>query len=402
MTTSIKDLTTPTTPDQAKASIYDTLAVLGVDTTSWRPGAVVRTIITAVAILFAATTKLIAEIAKSAFLETAAGDWLTLVARYVYRLERFEPTFATAQLAVVNTGGGIYDLDPGDLVVRNPATDAAYTNLAAIKLTAGASISIGIVAVEAGSDSTSAVGAISELVTALPGVGCSNLTAAVGLDAEQDDSLRQRCRDWLGARSSNGPADAHAFKARNAKRADGTPIGVNRMRIVKNGKGTAFFYVATASGDVAAEDLPAVREAIAAVAPPGFTPQTVSARRKALDVTYRIWLDGPSGMTDAELEAKIAKAIGAYLAQVPIGGYVIDAEELDFDVGPLQSIPLEGVRNAIGSASPRIYHVELLQPTEIPATKFEDAPTLGTIVADSITLAPQEQVIVIGGNAYLH
>ena len=99
MTVSIDDLTTPVTRDEAKASIYDAMGTVGVSTTAWRPGAVVRTMVAAIAILFAACTSLMAKIAKSGFLEFAVGTWLTLVARHVYGVERLleDPTVGRAE-----------------------------------------------------------------------------------------------------------------------------------------------------------------------------------------------------------------------------------------------------------------------------------------------------------------
>src|SRR5687767_5936032 len=107
----IESLTTPVTKDEAKEAIYEALATVGVNTTTWKPGAVVRTLVAIVAILFAACTNLIAEIAKSGFLELTSGSWLTLVARYVYGVTRLEATFGTGTLTLINSGGGVYDVD---------------------------------------------------------------------------------------------------------------------------------------------------------------------------------------------------------------------------------------------------------------------------------------------------
>lgn len=392
MTVSIEDLTTPVTRDQAKASIYQTLATVGVDTTSWKPGAVVRTMIAAVAILFAATTNLIAELAKSAFLELAVGSWLTLVARYVYGNERFEATFGTGKLTLVNSGGGIYDLDPGDLVVRNPDTDKTYTNVAVLHLGASATQTIDIIAQEAGADSTSTIGTIVSVVTGVPSaVSCSNPTAVVGTDEEEDEPLKIRCRDKLGARSANGPSDAHASIARNAKRADGSAIGVNRVRIVNDGKGNGYFYLATPSGGVPGDaedistDLGVINDQIQRqVAPLGFTAHTRSAVAYALDVSYSVWMLDTSNLTTAQVEQKIAAALGAYLKNIPIGGYVIDGEP--------GRIYLDGLRTAIKNAVPEIFHVALTVPaTDIDLNVLE-APTIGT--ATALGIAVQQQRVI--------
>src|SRR3989304_1758463 len=84
----LAELTTPLTVDEIKTAIYAALAPNGAATTTWKPGAVVRTIITGVAIVLAGFSRLQAAIAKSGFLGLAEGDWLTLVAFYVYDVTR--------------------------------------------------------------------------------------------------------------------------------------------------------------------------------------------------------------------------------------------------------------------------------------------------------------------------
>ena len=56
MTTTLEELITSMTVDEAKTAIYDALAARGVTTTGWKPGAVVRTIIAALAIIGLSST----------------------------------------------------------------------------------------------------------------------------------------------------------------------------------------------------------------------------------------------------------------------------------------------------------------------------------------------------------
>jgi hypothetical protein len=70
---------------------------------------------------------------------------------------------------------------------------------------------------EAGSDSNAAAGEIDTLVTTMLGVTCSNDTlAALGIDEESDESLRERCRAKLGMLSPNGPARRYNAVVRDA------------------------------------------------------------------------------------------------------------------------------------------------------------------------------------------
>lgn len=392
MTVQIDDLTTPVTRDEAKASIYDALGTVGVNTTAWRPGAVVRTIIAVVAILFSACTRLIAEIAKAGFLEFSTGLWLTLVARHVYGVERLEATFGTGTLTLVNTGGGVFDVDPEDLIVRNPTTDKTYTNSAFFHLGAGGSVTITIVAQESGSPSTSAVGAITDFVTPLANVTCSNPTAVVGADEEEDGALRIRCREVLGARSANGPADAYASIARGAKRADGSSIGVTRVRPVKDGFGNVYVYLANTTGTVLGDpedistDLGIINDQIQRYAAPlSVTAHTLGATPLAVAVTYRVWLLDTSGLSHAQLEALIEQALGKYLAAIPIGGYVIPGEP--------GRIYFDDMKAAIKAVRPEIFHVVL----DAPVGEYIDvgsnfAPVLGSATAAAITESQQRVI----------
>jgi hypothetical protein len=386
MSYSIDDLTTPVTKEEAQLSIFEGLAALGVNTTNWKPGAVVRTIIFIVSILFAAASNLIADIARSAFLEYAVGSWLTFVARFVYNVERQEATFGTGTLRLTNVGGGDYTLQPGELVVRNPDTDKTYTNTLLIELGPGSELSptivdAQIVAQESGSKSTATIGKIRELVTAFPNVSCENTTSVVGLDAEEDPTLRQRCRDKLGARSVNGPSDAYAYVARSAKRSDGTPIAAFRLRFKKDGKGNAYIYMAGANGFVSGDpendttDLGVINDQIQRqVAPLGFTAHSLSATPRALNVDCQIYMLDTSGLTPAQVAALAEKALADYLARSPIGGFVID--------GQPGRIYLDDLKGVIKSVRPEIFHVVFSTPAADTDMAYADAAALGTFACD--------------------
>jgi hypothetical protein len=104
MTSPTDALITPLSFDEIRASIYNVLAATGVTTSTWKPGAVVRTIISGVAIVLAGLSAFIALLAASAFLPLATGEWLRLVALYVFNVVRIEATFATGSVTLVNNG----------------------------------------------------------------------------------------------------------------------------------------------------------------------------------------------------------------------------------------------------------------------------------------------------------
>ncbi len=180
----IDQLIKPLSKDEVKDSIYRLMAATGLPVTSWPEGGVARTIVAIVAAIFAGFTDVIAVAIRAGFLDLAEGIWLTLLARYVYGVDRIEATFAAGEVTLNNTGGGVYSFDPGDLIVRNPATNKTYTNTTAFDLGAlEMGKKVPIRATEAGAASTSAPGQITEFVTTLLLVTVSNEAPVVGLDA---------------------------------------------------------------------------------------------------------------------------------------------------------------------------------------------------------------------------
>jgi phage-related baseplate assembly protein len=380
----ISDLVTPVTSAEVRASIYSTLEAVGLNTTAWKTGSVVRTIIYAVSIVLAFLSTLISGLASSAFMDLAAGGWLTLTARYVYGVERTLATFATGEVTLTNTSGGSYTLDPDDLIVANPDSGATYRNTSTFTLLPMSSLTVAISAVEAGSLGTAVATQISVMVTTLAGVTCSNAAALVGLDDELDANLKVRCREKLGSLSPFGPWDAYSYAARNAVRADGTPIGVTRVLSTADGFGNVRTYAATASGGVTGTagdlgtDLGRVDDAIQRnAAPLAVTATTLSATPRLVNVSYRLYMYSDSGLSEQALRDTISAAIATYLSTVPIGGDIIGA-------GP-GAIYLDSITTTIRNAVEAIYHVTLDIPTADLALTGVEVAVAGAIDAVAIT-----------------
>lgn len=376
---SLDDLTTPATRAEVEASIYAVMSVMGVNTTSWKPGAVVRTMIVAGSIVLSAFSVLQAKIARSGFLELSVGDWLTLVAHYVYGVDRILATFATGEVTLTNSGGGVYSGDAGDLIFSNSTTGKTYRNTASFSLGALGTITIDVQASEQGSASTSAPGEIDTLTTPLLGVTCSNALAVIGRDVEEDPPLRARCSETLGALSPFGPWDAYASAARNATHSDGTSLGITRFRNVKDGAGNVYTYLASASGAVTGTvgdldtDLGIADEAIQQLAAPlAVTAHTLSATPVTIAPTYEVWMYNTSGQSPAQVEALIATALGAFMASQPIGGNVI--------APAAGKVFVDAIRATIAATLPQIFHVALTVPSGDVTLALAEVPALGTPV----------------------
>jgi uncharacterized phage protein gp47/JayE len=314
---------------ETKAALYakglQVASALGVPVTSWSPGDPTRSLYHYLAEVLATLEGVIALFVASGFLDSATGAWLTLLAKQVFNVDRVDATFAGCPVTLTNAKGGRYDVAIHEVVVKNSTTGALYWNTEAGTIPSGpaASVTLDFEAQEAGSDSSAAATEIDEMVTVYPGVTCSNATAAVGLDEEDDESLRGRCRDKLGALSPNGPADAYSYVAR-ATELTGT-AGVTRVRTYGDSDtGDVLVYLAGPSGPVSTDDRDAVEAAILEWATPlCITPTVASATGVTVPVTYSLWIYATDGRTSAEIEEAAEAALEALFAGLPIGGDII-------------------------------------------------------------------------------
>lgn len=312
-----------------KTTIVDVANQVGLKTENWVEGGFTRTVVSLFSQLYATAGDVVRLIAAGGFLDYAEGDWLTLLARNLYGVERIEATFASAEdgITLTNGGGGLYVLEPGDLVVAHVTTGATYRNVTGGTLSPGIgnTLKLDLTAEEAGSDSNAPVGTITVLVTTNLGVTCSNEVALAGLDKETDEALRQRCRDSLAALSIGGIKKAYEFFAKSAVRTDGTAVGVTRVRVMPAiGDGTGIVYIAGASGAVSGPDVAVVQGIFdEKVTPYGFDATATSASNLSITAAGSIWIPSSLGLTTLEAKQAVFDALEAYVQSLPIGGVVI-------------------------------------------------------------------------------
>ena len=386
------ELVTPVTPDEAEKSYYDVLGAIGVTTTQWQPGSVVRTYITGTSILVAALSEVMAAISRSGFLELSSGEWLHQVAHYVYGIDYLPATFASGVVTLTNTGGGLYVLAPGDLIALNPTTKKTYRNQAAITLNPLSTVTnVAILAEEVGTPSSSAAHGISQLVTTLLGVTVDNPASVVGRDAETDEELRSRCYAMLGSLSPLGPWDAYRYAAVNATRPDGSNVGVTRTQNQKDGYGNQTTFVATRSGGVPGlvsnptSDLGIVDYEIQhKAAPLCVTAHTSSAITIPTPVAYEAWMYSTASFTPAEAQTLISTALDNLFAANPIGGALLVASDT---TGYLFR---DAIIAAIKGAIPEIYHVTLTAPASDVALVIGRVATRTTTSGTIHVVAPPE------------
>lgn len=395
----LDDLTTPLTKDEVETSIYEVLATVGLSTTTWKPGAWARTTISGASICLSAFTTLNAKLARMRFLELAEQAWLTLKAKYDYNVDREEATFATGVVTLVNSSGGIYNLDPDDLIILNPDTGKTYRNTEAIALGALSTLTdVPIQAEEAGAASSSAAGAIDAFVTPLNGVTVTNPAAVVGRDEQEDPELRTECQEKLGSLSPFGPWDAYTYAAKNATRAaDGSKVGVTRVRSKPDGFGNITTYVATATGAVTGDadnpdtDLGAVNEAIQrGAAPLAVTVNVVSATPVTIAVTYTVWIYSSAGLTEQQVKDAIATRLAQFMSGEPIGGDVLGVDPGKVFQSAIAAA-IGSTRQPADSLTPLpIFRVTVTTPAGDTTLAEGDVPVLGTVTGTVNLVIPPE------------
>jgi uncharacterized phage protein gp47/JayE len=326
---SFAQLLTPVPLEDWKRKIIEVASAVGLQTQNWSEGGYTRTLVALFAQLYTTAGDVIRIIAAGGFLDTAEGDWLTWLARNLFNVFRIEATYAAAPngITLTNNGGGLYVFDPGDLVVAHYDTGKTYRNTTGGTLNPGEgqTLKLDLIAEEAGSSSGALPGLITIMVSTFLGVTCSNDVALSGLDAEEDEALRDRCRDSLAALSIGGPSRAYEYYAKSATYPDGTPVGITRVLVMPaTGDGHVDVYIAGPSGAVTAEAVAAVQASFDAnVTPYGFSAIAISATNLSIAAGSEIWLPASLSVTTEAAKLIVLTALQDYVQSVPIGGVVI-------------------------------------------------------------------------------
>lgn len=328
MALTIEQLFTPKTRDEVLEEMLVIADALSFPARSWQPGSIARTILVIVAQVVSNLTILRVEFARSGFLDWARGGWLTVLAAYIYGVDRQLATFADGFITLTNVGDQSHDWEPGELHFAHAITGRTYTvqdgagGTYGPALAPGESRTYAILADEAGSASTAAPGAITIMVTPLPGVTASNGLALVGFDDELDEPLRARCREKLGSLSPNGAADAFSFIVKSdSPRFDPQPAQrITRTKTYLGSDNEVHTLVANAGGDASA-DVPLLQARVDRwTSPIPFTSIVESAYSITIDVVGTMFVKGTT-MTEAEINAKLASAFTTFFSGFPIGGY---------------------------------------------------------------------------------
>jgi hypothetical protein len=321
-----------------------------------------------------------AELAKAAPGNVRAAMWLKILAKQVYNVDVPEATYATPKILLTNNAGGFYeDIEPGSITVKNPITGKTYhntqggpgTNLASGP---GTTLSLDFIADEAGAESAAGPDEITEMVTTLLGVTCSNPLAAVATDEQDPDTTVQQCRDKLSSLSPNGPRGAYSYVARETA-LTGTNAVTRAREYGDSDTGDVTVYLAGPSGAVAEVDRALVETAILKWSTPlCITPTVLSATPVPIAVTYQVWVYKRSNKTAAELEDEILTALENLFARRDIGGDIIPPATTGSMYHSLIESTIRGV-------NPEIFRVALTVPSADTAIGNGQVAALSTVTA---------------------
>lgn len=384
-TPSLASLLVQATKDEIYTTGLNIANAIGLPVSAWQAGDPTRALFHIEAETLSTLETVVAGYIASGFLDYATGTWLAILAKQVYNVDVPSATYASADVVLSNAGGGLYNgINAGDLTFRSTVTGKTYRNTTGGNLASGpgTTLTVTVVADEAGSASSAGAGQIDTLVTSLLGVTCSNALAATGIDAQSDDTTRQQCRDKLGALSPNGPAASYSYVARNS--ALSLTSNVTRVRVYGSStNGAVTVYLAGPSGGVAEADRALVQTAILKYATPlCITPTILAASNVVVPVTYQLWLYTTANKTAAQVAADVQTALGNLFAARPIGGDIIPPAT----TGALYASMVESTIRAVYPND--AFRCVVTLPAGDTAISNGQVATLGTVTPTITLVAP--------------
>lgn len=267
MPVTLGDLVKPADAAGVRAFLYRLLAAGGLPITAWQPGSVGLRLVESLGFLGQDTLALIANLARGGYLESATGDWLTLLARSFYQVERSAPVFARGIVTLTDAGGnGPTVVAPRSLWATS-AGGRRFQNVDGGTLPKNGTLPLTWEAESPGSPWNVPANTLSQLSTPLPGVTVINPPLEVGklawlsqagTDEETDESVRIRCRARWPDLGTGTTALVYEGWARTAA------PEITRLRVFEDAPhtGQVRIVAASAAGALPSAALQAVRDYI--------------------------------------------------------------------------------------------------------------------------------------------
>lgn len=320
MALSITQLLSPTTRDEARATIIANLDSVGFAASSWQEGSVQRDILEIVSVVWADLSSAVKVLTSAVFLDLSSGSLLTGLAKSHFSIERKAAIRArhTVNLTAAATAGP-YAIAAGDLVVAHEATGHTHRNVTGGVLAAGGTLPVTFEAEVAGSSRNAAPGELTVLVTPLAGVTCTNPAGPTlnGEDEESDASLKVRCKARWPLLAIELPGDGYA----------GVALAVSSVARVEvdatnpGGPNTLDVYVAGSDATAGALVVDAVQAAIDNRKAPAAIVSVLPALEQVVNVTATVHVVAAEN-TSAK-QSEIEESARDYINAQAIGGLVL-------------------------------------------------------------------------------
>lgn len=324
---SLSDLITPATSSALLERLIMLLRLARFPTRAWQTFSFLRWTIESEAEVLADLGETVAAIARGGFLRHAERDWLTLLAADVYSVTRKPAAFAIHDVELRDvasvgpealTAGTVW-VGTADRKLRFVVAEFPDGNVIPLN----GALRVRVRAERAGADYNVAPGAISEMVTSLPGISVDNppidetssSLVAQGAEEEGDPSLRERCSArWalLGTGATEAAYRSWCLAADDE---------VRRVVVQSPGGGAVRIVVAGATAPLSAGALANVRSVVAQRRPLGVPDVTAdNATAAPIPIAATLYLEA---LVDAPTVLAAARAaVATYLASLPIGARV--------------------------------------------------------------------------------
>lgn len=349
MSLSFSDLITPDTAAQSLDALLAFLESAGFPTTSWQDGSVPKTLVEGEADAYADLSTLIALIARGGYLDTAEGDWLTLLAQDFYAIERSAAVATLGTFRLTDGGGGPHTFLAGELIVTS-ANGLRYRNTTGGTLNVSSTLDVLFEAEATGAAYNIVSNATLTLTTSLPTVTVSNpggvggWITRQGANAEGDASLRLRCKArWPGTTYMLSTAATYEAAALTAS------AEVTRVKVFPNNPepGQVKIVVAGTSGAVSAGAVTDVTTYITDRLPLCVNASISSAANVSVPIVAELQCEAAyAGTVQAQAEA----ALAALQASLAIGGTVYTAAIIEALMGPTGMVNVALTSPAIDTA----------------------------------------------------
>jgi uncharacterized phage protein gp47/JayE len=375
MPTTLTDVLTPKTEDQATADILARLDALGLYATSWHTDSIARRLVQAFGYVVARVTERAAVLARAAFNETAEGDALDAFSASRYRNNRIPSVATEGKIKLTcSAAAGPYTITAGELVVADAEEGLEFRALTGGTLKPGNTLEIVVRSEKPGTSGNVANGTITKLVSpALAGVTVNNPAlpstsswiTVLGADAESDASLRERNRSKWGTGAIEDSVGVLIYRVRTAS------PSIARLAVDDSnaaGPGAVAIYAAGIAGTCTGDAATAAQAALNARSfgdPYTVTPATA----QPVAVTGTVYLEASADSAEVGplVEAAITDAINA----APIGGY-------DLSPGPTHVLLKDSISRAIESV-PGVRFAALAAPAGDVTIGAWSVATVGTL-----------------------